>query len=70
MNTVPMSITPKAIQDLLDELEASKQSRLRACSVLQRLRMVLSDGNVAIPPPAQKFLTRVMRASSGKKLLL
>jgi hypothetical protein len=42
-----MSITPKAIQDLLDELEASKQSRLRAWSVLQRLR-------TAIPPPAQK----------------
>ena len=50
-----MSITPKAIQDLLDELEASKQSRLRAWSVLQRLRMVLSEmGSVAIPPPAQK----------------
>ena len=29
-----MSITPKAIQDLLDELEASKQSRLRAWNVL------------------------------------
>ena len=50
-----MSITPKAIQDLLDELEASKQSRLRAWSVLQRLRMVLSEmGSVAIPPPVQK----------------
>jgi hypothetical protein len=50
-----MSITPKAIQDLLDELEASKQSRLRAWNVLQRLRLVLSeDGNVAISPPAQK----------------
>ena len=50
-----MSITPKAIQDLLDELSASKQSRLRAWSVLQRLRMVLSElGSVAIPPPAQK----------------
>ena len=50
-----MSITPKAIQDLLDELEASKQSRLRAWSVLQRLRNVLSEmGSVAIPPPAQK----------------
>ena len=34
-----MAITPKAIQDLLDELESSKQSRLRAWSVLQRLRM-------------------------------
>ena len=50
-----MSITPKAIQDLLDELEASKQSRLRAWKALQRLRSVLSEvGNVAIPPPAQK----------------
>ena len=55
MNTILMSITPKAIQDLLDELEASKQSRLRAWSVLQRLRMVLSElESVAIPPPAQK----------------
>src|SRR6202035_3532066 len=50
-----MSITPKAIQDLLEELEASRQSRLRAWNVLQRLRLVLSDaGNVTIPPPAQK----------------
>src|SRR5260370_37101320 len=50
-----MSITPKAIQDLLDELEASKQSRLRAWNVLERLRLVLSEvGGVAIPPPAQK----------------
>jgi hypothetical protein len=50
-----MPITPKAIQDLLDDLEASKQSRLRAWNVLQRLRAVLSDvGNVTIPPPAQK----------------
>jgi hypothetical protein len=50
-----MPITPKAIQDLLDELEASKQSRLRAWNVLQRLRLILSEsGNVAIPPPAQK----------------
>ena len=50
-----MSITPKAIQDLLDELEASKQSRLRAWNALQRLRSILSEvGNVAIPTPTQK----------------
>ena len=55
MNTVAMSIVPQAIQDLRGELEASKQSRLRAWSVLQRLRSLLSDlGNVAIPPPVQK----------------
>jgi hypothetical protein len=50
-----MSITPKAIQDLLDELEGSKQSRLRSWRVLQKLRFALSElGNVEIPPPAQK----------------
>jgi len=64
MNTVSMSITPKAIQDLLDELEASKQSRLRAWRVLQRLRMVVSEvGSVAIPPPAQKTLEHALRKS-------
>jgi hypothetical protein len=52
-----MQITPKAIQDLLDDLEASKQSRLGARNVLQRLRLVLSEaGKVAMPPPAQKTL--------------
>src|ERR1700726_3826112 len=55
MNTYDVSITPKAIQDLLHELESSKQRRLRAWNVLQRLRLVLSElGNVSIPPPAQK----------------
>src|ERR1700730_4276284 len=55
MNTKRMSITPKAIQDLLDELEASKRSRLRAWNALQRLRSVLSEmANVAIPAPIQK----------------
>jgi hypothetical protein len=50
-----MSVTPKAIQDLLDELEASRQSRLRAWNTLQRLRSVLSEvANVRIPAPAQK----------------
>jgi hypothetical protein len=50
-----MSITPKAIENLLDELEASKQSRLRTWNVLQRIRLVLSETeNVVIPPPAQK----------------
>jgi hypothetical protein len=54
-DTCRMSITPKAIQDLLDELEASKQSRLRGWNVLQRLRLLLSEmGNVAIPLPARK----------------
>ena len=50
-----MSITPQAIQDLFDELEASKQARLRAWGVLQRLRALLCDlGNVTIDPPSKK----------------
>ena len=39
----------------IDEPESSKESRLRAWNVLQRLRLVLSEaGNVTIPPLAQK----------------
>ena len=54
-NTFMMLITPQAIQDLLDELEASKQARLRAWAVLQRLRALLCDlGNVTIDPPPKK----------------
>jgi hypothetical protein len=50
-----MAITPTAIQELLDELESSKQGRLRAWNVLHRLRLdSLRTGNVAIPSPAQK----------------
>jgi hypothetical protein len=50
-----MSITLKAIQDLLTNWMPSNQSRLRAWNVLQGLRLLLSElGNVAIPPPAQK----------------
>ena len=50
-----MSITPKAIQDLLDELEASRQARRRAWDVLQDLRAVLTNlGNVTIEVPSRK----------------
>jgi len=50
-----MSITPKAIQDLLDELDASRQARRRAWDVLQDLRVVLTNlGNVTIEVPSRK----------------
>jgi hypothetical protein len=50
-----MSVTPKAIQDLIDELEASKQSRLRAWAILQRIRAILSDiAHMTIEQPSQK----------------
>ena len=45
----------EAIQHLLDELEASKQSRLRAWKALQdSARFSRRLVNIAIPPPAQK----------------
>src|SRR3984893_13259111 len=50
-----MSITPKAIQDLLDEMESSRQARRRAWDVLQDLRGVLTNlGNVTIEVPSRK----------------
>jgi hypothetical protein len=50
-----MSITPAAIQQLLDELEASKRSRQRAWEVLQELRGVLSSlGKIKIEAPAKR----------------
>jgi hypothetical protein len=50
-----MKLTPQAIQELFDELEASKQARRRAWDTLQRLRTVLMElGRVPIPTPEKK----------------
>jgi hypothetical protein len=38
-----MKVTPQAIQELFDELEASRQSRRRAWETLQWLRTVLVE---------------------------
>jgi hypothetical protein len=52
-----MSITPKALQDILDELEASRASRKRAWEVLQEIRWVLKDTTgIDLPPPASKTI--------------
>jgi predicted RecB family endonuclease len=52
-----MSITPKALQDLLDELEASRASRKRAWELLQEIRWVLKDiAGIELPPPARKTI--------------
>jgi len=57
MNTLLMPITPKAIQDLLDELEASRASRKRAWEVLQEIRGVLEDtAGVTVSPPFKKTI--------------
>jgi len=48
-----MSMTPQALQDLLDELEASRASLKRAWEILQEIRWVLRDttGIDAQQPP-------------------
>jgi hypothetical protein len=52
-----MERTPKAIQDLLDEMEASRASRKRAWEILQEIRWVLKDtAGMEIKPPAKKTI--------------
>ena len=67
-----MVITPKAIQDLLDELEASRASRKRAWELLQELRWVLKDiTGIEIPAPERKtidFEGRIIKEAIRKAL--
>jgi hypothetical protein len=52
-----VSITPEALQALLDELEASRASRKRAWENLQELRSVLKDAaGIELPPPERKTI--------------
>jgi hypothetical protein len=52
-----MSLTPKALQDLLDELEASRRSRRRAWENLEEIRWVHKHtGGIELAPPARKTI--------------
>jgi hypothetical protein len=52
-----MSITPQALQQLFDELEASRASRRRAWENLQEIRWVLKDSaGMDLPQPARKTI--------------
>jgi hypothetical protein len=52
-----MSMTPQALQDLLDELEASRASRKRAWEILQEIRWVLKDtAGIEVQQPARKTI--------------
>jgi len=52
-----MSLSPKELQDLLDELEASRASRKRAWENLQEIRWVLKDvARIELPAPARKTI--------------
>ena len=56
---MPLSISAKYFEELLERLEASRQSRLRAWDALQRLRAVLAEhGRREIPRPARKTFER------------
>jgi hypothetical protein len=50
-------MTPQELQNLLDELEASRASRRRAWENLQELRWVSKDAaRMELPPPARKTI--------------
>jgi hypothetical protein len=52
-----MSITPEALQKLIDERDASRASRKRAWENLQEIRWVLKDSaGMELPPPAMKTI--------------
>jgi hypothetical protein len=55
MNTSPEPDPVKVVQSLMEKLEFSRQSRLRAWEALQKIRATLSDlADIAIAPPPRK----------------
>ena len=67
-----MSMTPQALQDLLDELEASRASRKRSWEILQEIRWVLKDtAGIEAQRPARKSIDlegRVVKDAVRKTL--
>src|SRR6478736_4062141 len=52
-----MPLNPQELQNMLDELEASRASRKRAWENLQELRWVLKDvAGIELPAPARKTI--------------
>jgi hypothetical protein len=65
---LPPAIPSKALQDLLDELEASRPSRKRAWEILQEIRWVLKDAaGMELPPPARKTIDLEGRVVKGQR---
>jgi hypothetical protein len=51
------SVTPQELQDVLDELEASRASRKRAWENLAEIRWMITDVcGIKLPPPARKTI--------------
>jgi hypothetical protein len=64
-----MSITPEALQKLLDERDASRASRKRAWENLQEIRWVLKDtAGMELPPPARKTIDLEGKGSEFERL--
>lgn len=67
-----MTLSSKALQELLDELEASRASRKRAWEILQEIRSVLKDvTGVEAPAPGKKTIDlegRVVKDAVRKAL--
>jgi hypothetical protein len=66
-----MELTPKAIQNVLDELEALRSSRKRAWDNLQEIRWVIKDAaGTDLPDPAEdnrfRRQDRERRRSEGR----
>ena len=68
-----MRVTPDAIRQLLDELEANRKSRKTAWATLQRLRKFLEENGARIGMPddrnfeAEGEANRVLSTSSSRR---
>jgi len=66
MNTVDMGVTPDAIRQLLDELEANRRSRRTAWATLQPMRKFLEANGARISiPDDRNFETEGEAIESG-----
>jgi hypothetical protein len=65
-------VTPQELQELLDELKASRASRRRASENLQEIRWVLKDTvGIELPPPARKTIDlegRVVKVEAFREI--
>jgi len=70
-NTCRVPLDPKELQDLLDEVEASRRSRKRAWENLAEIRCVLKDAaGVELPPPKRKTIDLEGRIVKDRQLAL
>jgi hypothetical protein len=70
-NTTLVSLSPKELEDVLDELEASRKSRRRAWDNLQEIPWVLKDTvGIELPAPKRKTKDGVRTVVKDRQLAL